>query len=189
MSEKSNGTAEGKTVEAVKMTDGRVVEFVGTKRKMLKESLFGESGDIAVRLDFRNGETRTFPLPKTLIAKFAAHGAEQKLGDETAGEEDIDDMIIAVDTLIARLENGEWSTKREGGGFAGTSVLLRALVEYRTQVAESKGETADVATITAKVKEFLSDKKQAEKMALRTSPKLKSIVERLEAEKTARGAK
>ena len=51
--------------------------------------------------------------------KFAAHGAEQKLGDEIAGLEDVDDCVIAIDSLIDRLYNGEWSVKREAGGMAG----------------------------------------------------------------------
>jgi hypothetical protein len=161
-----------KTVETVAFPDGRVVEFVG-KRKMLKES-FPDAKQI--RLDFRNGETRTFTIPEELYARFACHGAEQKLGDETAGVEDVEDMVLAVDDLIGRLEKGEWSVKREGGGFGGTSVLLRALVEF-------SGRT------TEKVKAFLAGMSQAEKMALRNSAKLKPIVERLEAEKVAKVSK
>lgn len=160
-----------KNVQTVQMSDGRSVDFVG-KRKMLKES-FPE--DSKVRLDFRNGETRTFVIPESLKARFATHGAEQKLGDETAGVEDVDDMVLAVDDLIERLNKGEWSIKREGGGFGGTSVLLRALVELSGRSVEQ-------------VKGFLSNKSQAEKLALRNDPKVKPIVERLEAEKAAKGA-
>ena len=71
-------------VETVTMTDGRVVDFAG-KRKLLKESSVSADGKVQVRLDFRNGETRLFTLPDSLLTKFAAHGAEQKLGDEIAG--------------------------------------------------------------------------------------------------------
>lgn len=165
-------SAATRQVETVQMTDGRSVEFVG-KRKMLKES-FPETG--TVRLDFRNGETRTFVIPSELKDRFATHGAEQKLGDETAGVEDVEDMVLAVDDLIERLNKGEWSVKREGGGFGGTSVLLRALVEH-------SGRT------TEQVKAFLAGKTQAEKLALRNAPQLKPIVERLEAEKAAKGSK
>lgn len=163
-----------KIVEVVTMQDGRSVEFVG-KRKMLKET-FIDGDSVSVRLDFRNGETRTFVVPQELLLRFAGHGAEQKLGDETAGETDVDDMVLAVDDLITRLNKGEWSIKREGGGFGGTSVLIRALVEYSGKTIEQ-------------VKEFLTGKSQAEKIALRNSAKLKPIVERLEAEKAAKGAK
>lgn len=168
--------------ETVKMSDGRDVEFVG-KRRLLKESIL--SGDVpAVRLDFRNGETRLFPLPAELVSQFAAHGAEQKLGDETAGEEDLDDMILAVDQLIERLSKrnaetgafeGEWSTKREGG-MSGTSVLMKALMEISRKTKEE-------------VMAFLKDKTPADKAALRSSDRIKPIVDRLEAEKLSKIAK
>lgn len=163
-----------KVVEKVTMQDGREVEFVG-KRKLLKESII-EGNDVVIRLDFRNGETRKFLVPDSLKNKFAAHGAEQKLGDETAGVDDVDDMVIGVDELIDRLNRGEWSTKREGSGAAGTSVLMKALMEFGNRSAEQ-------------VKAFLAGKTQAEKLALRNSPKIKPIIERLEAEKASKGDK
>lgn len=163
-----------KDIETVSMQDGRSVDFVG-KRKMLKETII--SGDtVQVRLDFRNGETRLFTIPDAMKNQFAGHGAEQKLGDETAGEEDVDDMTLAVDDLIDRLNKGEWSMKREGGGMAGTSVLLRALMELSSKTVEQ-------------VKEFLKPLSQADKLALRNSPKVKPIVDRLEAEKVSKASK
>jgi len=169
-------TVAEKTVESVKMQDGRTVEFVG-KRKLLKDDLPGANGAApAIRLDFRNGETRTFSIPDTLLERFAMHGAAQKLGDETAGVDDVDDMVIGVDELIARLEKGEWTTRREGSGVAGTSILLRALVEL-------SGKPADA------IKAFLTGKSQAEKLALRNSPRLKPIVDKLEAEKVSKASK
>lgn len=188
----NEGTAEtaaasGKaatTIEKVTMTDGRVVEFSG-KRKLLKESTFPEDGSPPiVILDFRNGETRSFQIPSELLFKAAAHGAEQKLGDETAGVDDIDDMVLAVDDLIGRLSKlntdgsfaGEWTAKREGSGMSGTSVLMKALIEYSGKTKEA-------------ISEFLKSKSAAEKMALRNSAKLKPIVERLESEKLSKAAK
>ena len=162
-------------VETVTMQDGRIVEFVG-KRKLLKESLLSPDGKVQVRLDFRNGETRLFTLPDNLLAKFAAHGAEQKLGDEIAGRADVDDCVIAIDELIDRLYEGEWGVKREANGMAGTSVLVRALVEHTGKTVEQ-------------IKTFLSGKTQAEKVALRNNPKVKPIVERIEAEKASKGSK
>lgn len=159
-------------VETVTMTDGRVVDFAG-KRKLLKESSVNADGKVQVRLDFRNGETRLFTLPDNLLAKFAAHGAEQKLGDEIAGLNDVEDCVLAVDELIDRLYNGEWSIKREANGMAGTSVLVRALVEHTGKTVEQ-------------IKQFLNGKSQAEKVALRNNPKIKPIVERIEAEKASK---
>ena len=161
-------------VETVTMTDGRVVDFAG-KRKLLKESSVNADGKVQVRLDFRNGETRLFTLPDNLLNKFAAHGAEQKLGDEIAGLTDTEDCVLAVDELIDRLYNGEWSVKREANGMAGTSVLVRALVEHTGKTVEQ-------------IKQFLNGKSQAEKVALRNNPKIKPIVERIEAEKASKKA-
>jgi hypothetical protein len=161
-------------VETVTMSDGRVVDFAG-KRKLLKTAQ-EVNGKVQITLDFRNGETRLFTLPDNLLLKFAAHGAEQKLGDEIAGLTDTDDCVIAVDELIDRLYNGEWNVKREANGMAGTSVLARALVEHTGKTMEQ-------------IKAFLSAKSQAEKVALRNNPKVKPIVERLEAEKVSKGSK
>lgn len=179
----SGGAATAKVVEVVEFAGGRKVEFVGLKRKMLKESIFPEGSPPIVRLDFRNGETREFTIPSELLFKFAAHGAEQKLGDETAGEEDIDDMVLAVDALITRLSArnadgtfaGEWSTKREGG-MSGTSMLMKALMEFSKKTKEE-------------IMEFLKNKSTADKAALRASKQIKPIIERLEAEKLSKAAK
>lgn len=160
---------------SVKMTDGRVVDFPG-KRKMIKESFVSPTGEISVRIDFLNGETRTYVLNPELKNKFAAHGGEQKYGDETAGIEQVDDMVVACDDLHARLSKGEWALRREGGGFAGISVLMRALVEYTGQPIET-------------IRSALAEMPQATKLALRADPELKPIIARLEAEKVTKGPK
>jgi hypothetical protein len=163
-------TATEKT--PVTMSDGRVVEF-NKKQKLVKSSTISDSGDVSVRLDFSNGETRTFVPREDMIARFAAHGIEQKLGDAIAGENDINDAVLSVDDLIARLNNGEWNITRAAGGFSGTSILIQALVE-----ASGK----DVPAIKA----FLENKSQAEKLALRRSDKLRPIIEKLEAAKASK---
>jgi hypothetical protein len=65
---------------------------------------------------------------------------------------------------------------REANGMAGTSVLARALAEVQGVDIE-------------KVKAFLKDKTQAQKMALRNNPKVKPVVDRIEAEKQAKANK
>lgn len=176
------GTATAKpakkepVVTTVTMDDGRVVEFTG-KRKLLKSSQVDvASGKVQTRLDFINGETRLFTIPDSLLAKFAAHGAEQKLGDEIAGVEDVEDAVLAIDDLMDRLNKGEWGVARDKSGLAGASILLRALVE-------STGKSVD------EIKAFLKDKTAAQKAALRVNPKVKPVVDRLEAEKAAKSAK
>lgn len=160
----------------VTMDDGRVVEFAG-KRKMLKDSIIHEDGNVDVRFDFVNGESRTFRIPTEMMLKFAAHGAEQKIGDEIAGVKDADDCVLAVEELIDRLVEGQWGVVRAAGNsIAGTSVLARALVEH-----SGKGMDA--------IKVFLKDKTQAQKLALRNNPSINVIVVRLEAEKTRKSTK
>lgn len=130
-------------VEVVKMQDGREVGFAG-KRKLNKDTLI-EGTSVKVRLDFRNGETRTFDISESKhFLQFAGHGAEQKYGDELAGlkgtdggEPDLDDMVMAVDDLHDRLTAGDWTMKREGGtGTAGASALVKALVEVTGKTIE-----------------------------------------------------
>lgn len=176
-------------VEKVRMEDGREVEFVG-KRKMLKDILIGGTpideadadtvnaasvDDIAVRLDFRNGTSRTYPLNPALGIRFAGHGALQKYGDELAGEDsaDLDDWAATTDRLHDRLTAGEWTKGRDTDSMAGTSVLIRALVE-------TSGKTKEA------IREFLKSKTAAQKKAMLRSDRLRPIVERLEAEAAAR---
>ena len=110
----------------VQMTDGRVVNFT-TKKRLDKTLIKNEDGSLQVRLDWRNGETRLFTLRPDMIADYALHGAGQKLGDEAAGIDDLDDAIEAVDQLTLRLDNGEWNMQSTGGsGMAGASILARA---------------------------------------------------------------
>ena len=180
----ADASTNGKAVEVVEMSDGRKVEFVG-KRRLLKEVILNEDGSFAeVRFDFRNGETRSFTGVDGLTGQALGHGWSQKIGDETASEEDVDDMVLAVDGLIDRLNQGEWRTARESGGMSGTSVLLRALVEFSGKSVEA-------------IKAYLKDKTPADKMAMRAENKrrnsaghtVKAIVERLEAEKAAKSSK
>ena len=160
--------------EKVKMSDGREVEFP-KNRKLQKTSLItgvdGHSGPTAVRLDYANGETRLVVIPGAdtlnemveaveglqpaemariqFLLKSAAHGLEQKLGDEMAyqpkkdePEPTLEDKIEWVDELIGRLGSLEWTVAREGGGggLAGASTLIQALCELS---GKSKEEIRD----------------------------------------------
>lgn len=156
----------------VTMSDGSVVEF-NKKQKLVKTSTIADDGTVSGRFDFVNGETRTFTMPEDMKARFAAHGMEQKLGDAIAGEANVEDAILSFDDLLGRLNNGEWTITRSAGAFAGTSILIQALVE-------ASGKSVD------DIKGFLANKTQAEKLALRRSDKLKPIIERLEADKASK---
>ncbi len=165
--------AKAKTeVETVTMLNGEVVEFAGKKR--LIKTMIEQNGKPGVKLQFRNGETRVFLVPDSLLLKFAAHGASQKFGDEIAGVEDLDDALLAVDELNDRIQKGEWGAERAAGsGANGASILAKALIDVSGKSAED-------------IRGFLSTKTPAEKLALRGSEKLKAVVARLEAEKAAK---
>lgn len=164
--------AKSKTeYEVVKMDNGDEVQFPG-KRRLLKGSEVADDGSIVTTFHFRNGEVRQFKLHPShdLMARFAAHGIEQKIGDEVAGMDDVEDMILAIDEILARLEEGQWAAKRESSGLAGTSVLARALIK-------TTGKTPE------EVKSFLSTKSNAEKMALRQNAKIAPVIAEMEAGK------
>lgn len=115
----------------VTMNDGRLVEFP-PKRKVSKESFITTNDDgsftAQTRLDFRNGESRLFTIPAAMLAKFAAHGAEQKLGDAMSGLANVEDGILAVDDLIDQLYQGNWNTPRAASEMAGASILVLSLI-------------------------------------------------------------
>ena len=178
MTEVANTTKSATTnEELVTMADGRIVTFT-PKRKVVKESFIASDAatgeaSIQVRLDFRNGETRLFTIPVALLHKFAAHGAEQKLGDAMSGLASVEDGVMAVDELIDRLYQGEWNASRAASEFAGASVLVRALAELKSQPID-------------KVREFVKTKSQAERTALKNVTAVKAIIERIESEKVAK---
>ena len=162
---------------SVTMTDGRVVEFPG-KRKVLKDTIIDHSkvetadgvvqlqtGAISIRMDFRNGETRTLPLPLSLLAQFAGHGGEQKFGDELATTADKplteEDMVIAIDDLYADISKGTWGRARAagGGGVSGAGIVLQAVLEASNEGRPDNGKP--VLTMQA-VKEWVQKRLDAE---------------------------
>lgn len=182
--EQAKKKKEPTPVTTVTMQDGRTVDFPG-KRKLLKENVEVD-GVPGVRLDFINGESRVVLITvgksdsnqNGLLAELAQHGLKQKLGDECAGVEDIDDQVLAVDDLIDRLNAGDFNQQRAADGMAGASILLKALMEKTGKSKET-------------IQAFLQGKTPAEKKALRNAPGVAEIVQRLEAEKAAnsKGAK
>ena len=183
----SEATPKGKAkveVINVQMDDGTTLAFSG-KRKMLKEAVFDSDGNwIGSKFSFRNGRIVNHTAPaadfklkdgRYALQAYAAHGDLQKVGDETAGEDKVDDMVLAVEDIIEQLDRGEWSVEREGGGMSGTSVLIKALVESSGKAVES-------------IKAFLKGKTKQQKDAMRNSDRLRPIVQRLEAEEAAKAA-
>lgn len=171
----------------VTLTTGEVVEFTERQRTLKSSTL--ENGHATVKFAFKNGEVREFAFNKhhDLLMRLAIHGALQKIGDETAGVEDLDDQVAAVDAVIARLERGDWGAERSAGnGFAGASIVIRA-------IAEAKGIDLAGAKdfVEKKLAQFEAAGKPITRQALyasfrapgaRTAP----IIARLEAERDAK---
>lgn len=96
------------------------------------------------------------------------HGAKQKLGDEYADLDSVEDSLEAVRELDERLASGRWTAERTG--FAGMSLLLRAIMEVF-----GLDETA--------AREFLKPLSNQEKAGLKQSPELKPVIDRMESER------
>ena len=174
--------------EIVTMADGRSVEFAG-KRKMLKDTTV-DGTSVSVRFDFRNGETRTFTVPENLLGQFAAHGASQKIGDETAGVADLDDMVVAVEEIIARLVNGEWSaTRAEGDGFSGASVVIKAIAEVTGKSVDTVKAFLQAKLDAAAAKGEKLSRQELYKSFRAVGSKTGAVILRLEANKANKASK
>ena len=172
----------------VEMKDGRKVEFAG-KRKMSKDVLIDrDSGKVKLRLDFVNGETRTIEPHPDLLLDLIGHGLSQKIGDEAAGEAEVDDMVLAIDNAHANHKEGKWSSRvaGEGGGFSGASVVIRAIME-----ASGKDQEAVKAFLEGKIAAAEAKGEKLTRQALYQSfrnpnSKTGQIILRLEQEKAAK---
>lgn len=172
-------------VTSVAMKDGRTVAFTG-KRKMIKDYVLTATS-ASLSFDFINGESRKVVIrgEDPLLFQYVAHGATQKIGDETAGETDVEDMLAGVDSMISRLAGGVWGKERSSGdGFSGAGVVVRAIME-------TSGKDQ------AFVKAFLDKKLEAGKASGLTrqglyaafrapGTKTAPIIERMEKEKTVK---
>jgi len=187
----------------VKMEDGRTVSFAG-KRKLNKETLVDDTkvvvegdvmqvqaGAVSIRMDFRNGTTRTFALPLGMLLKFAGHGAEQKYGDELASPASNplseEDMVLAVEDLDKEIQAGNWGKGRAagGGGVSGASIVVQAIME-----ATGK----DLATVKDYLDKKIASTEGLTRRALYDSfrvagTKTGIIIKRMEDEKLAKTAK
>lgn len=197
--------AEAKKTEytEVTLTDGRKVNFAG-KTKVNKEVLIDESkivvegdvmqiqaGAVSVRMDLRNGDTRTYALPLSLLAQFAGHGGKQKYGDELATTADKplseEDMVVALDDLDASIQQGNWGRGRASGegAVSGASIVIKAIME-----ASGK----DLATVKAYIQKKLDGDSTLTRKALYDSfraagTKTGEIIKRMESEKLAKAVK
>lgn len=161
--------SENRTVD---MKDGRKVTF-GEKQKMAKDYGVTDGGQVFVQIDFDNGETVRLEIDPTSATglQAAGHGLSQKLGDAASGADNTNDAFEAVLEVASRVANGEWTKNRstgDGTSAKGASELVEALVKVLSQPKET-------------VREMLSKLKQADKMALRKTPAVASVIEALRA--------
>lgn len=172
-------------VQMVAMEDGRTVSFAG-KKKMLKEVVVGENS-VQIRFDFRNGMSRLFTPRGDMALQFIGHGASQKIGDEAAGEESVDDMVVCIDDVIGRLNNGEWTSRRAAGdSFSGASIVIKAICEVTGKSVEDTK-----AFLQRKLDEAAAKGEKLSRSDLyasfrRPTSKTGVVIARLEAEKAAK---
>jgi len=196
----AEANAKQREVLEVRMEDGRTVAFAG-KRKMLKETVLDESkievqedgtvillpGAVSIRVDWRNGVTRTFVCPGKQVPRFTGHGMEQKYGDETASPADKplseEDMILALEDLDSRIQRGDWKVVREGGGgVSGAGTVVRAIME-----ATGKSVEAVKAFLAKKLETTPGLTRQALYASFRApGTKTGDIIKRMEVEKAAK---
>lgn len=137
-------------------------------------------------IEFAHGkriEVRPSQLVASVQEQALFHGLKQKLVDaaaigrnpETGRPASVEDKYQAVKTVYDRLLAGAWNATREGGGATG-GLLLQALMRMY-----AGRKTPD------QLREFLADKTDAEKTALRKNPRVAQIIEdiRIETGKAA----
>ena len=189
----------------VEMQDGRTVEFVGSRRvnktTLIDESKIQVDGDVlviqkdavAVQMDFITGDTRTYYEPLNLLAKFAGHGGEQKYGDTLATPASKpmadEDLVIATDDLDERVQQGEWSQRREGDGFSGAGVVIRAFMEASGKDQASVKTFLNGMLEAAKGKGEKLSRKDLYDSFKNPNTKVGKIIDRLEKERLSSAAK
>lgn len=85
-------------------------------------------------------------LPSAMRSQAMAHGIAQKLGDATAKDAETiaagyspEDAIADMQAMYDRVQDGDWTTKRESSGGATGGMLLEAIVKLKV----AAGETVD----------------------------------------------
>ena len=84
---------------------------VATKKTLDADNgvLFSFTDGVDLTLEFAS-------LSPEIIHQLALHGAKQKIGDSYSGEKDPAAARALATKTVERLQKGEWTTAREGGG-------------------------------------------------------------------------
>lgn len=140
--------------------------------------------NMGLAIQFAHGKTLSIlvgNLSHDIRDQALLHGLKQKLVDaaaisrnsETGLSATIEDKFQAVLTVRDRLVGGDWNAVREGGGNAG-GLLLKALIRLY-----------DGRKTVEQIKEFLAEKTDAEKAALRKNQKVAALILEIQAESAA----
>lgn len=157
----------GKTDKVMKLAVSRSGDGEGWKVCDLSK------GEMPTAVLFVGKDGQTFVAdisryPENVKGIMTFHGGKQKLGDEYADLDTVDDCLEAARNLDASLAEGKWFAERQG--FAGISVLMRAIMKvYGIEEAAAR--------------EFLKPLSAKEKIALRAAPELKPTIDAIEAER------
>lgn len=177
----------------VAMEDGRTVKFAG-KQKVKKEVIEDPEGKpVGVRFDYVNGSTRSLhfsEIPPATQLALLAHGAHQKIGDESSDVKTVEDAVLAHENMIGRLKNGEFYKEREAGdSFAGASLVVRAIMEATGKDQEAVKAYLQKKLDTAKAAGEKLSRADLYNSFKNPNSKTGQIIERLEKEQRAKSAK
>lgn len=177
----------------VSMEDGREVEFPSS-RKTDKTIIVDEAtGRVTVRFDFVNGKTRSISsdeMPAATALYATGHGIAQKGGDEYSGVKEVEDMVLAVEDVFARLRAGDWAAQREAGdSTAGASIVIRALMEATGKPLEFIKSFLQGKLDAAKARGEKLSRQDLYNSFRNPASATGKIIKRLEEEKAAKGTK
>lgn len=177
----------------VTMEDGREVEFAGNRKSDKTILQDAEGKAYGVRFDFLNGRTLTLnfsEISETTALYACGHGIAQKAGDEYSGVKEIDDMVLAVEGIFARLRAGEWAAAREAGdSTAGASIVIKALMEVTGKPIEFIKSFLDGKLEAAKAKGEKLSRQDLYNSFRNPTSKTGIVIKRLEEERLAKANK
>lgn len=149
---------------------------------MARQALYDyTSTDTSATFAFITGDRisiRFEDLTPEIKHQLMVHGLKQKICDGAAIPRDTEtgyaasnsDKIDAMQQIAHRLIMGQWNATREGSGGNTGGLLLKALCELYPN--KTREQLAD----------YLAGKTDKEKAALRASPKIAPIIDRIKAE-------
>ena len=177
----------------VVMTDGRTVNFAGTRQVDKTPLIDVAASRFGVRFDFRSGATMTLwndEMDAETQLMSGAHGISQKVGDEWSGEKDIDTIVLTAESMFKRLKTEGWSAPREAAdSFSGAPIVIKAIVEATGKTVEQVKAFLDGKMEAAKAKGERLTRQELYSSFRNPASKTGKIIKRLEEEKITKTAK